>query len=144
MGSDDTRVSSRIYSEKAFVVAKGFVKAALSNPPGGLLDVVDWLYRVQSGPRLLDQIIRDCRKLSERPLAASPAQPPEDNAMPLDDDSTTMEDSWAKSTGMLSTGALVLLHRHMEWLAEYSNRNSHMTNAATAEPDHGGDTDNSD
>ena len=123
MGSEDSRVAAQMYSEKSYVMAKGFVKQALSSPPQGLADVLDRLYISQSGPRLLDRIIDDCQQLSGRPSVRSDTEH-EDN------DAHGREVTWAGSTKRLSAGALVLLRRHLEWLVECNDKNQ----AKTSEP----------
>lgn len=68
----DTRYlrESEQYSEKAFLMARGFVKHALLRPPGGLEDVLAWLYLPHSpsnpAKSLLGTVIERSRLLIER------------------------------------------------------------------------------
>lgn len=65
---------SEQYSEKAFVMARGFVKHAILRPPGGLDDVLAWIYvpHEPSNPQesLLGTIIERGRRLIEQSEAA--------------------------------------------------------------------------
>ncbi|CAK5280472.1 unnamed protein product [Mycena citricolor] len=54
---------SRLYSEKAYVLSRGFVRRALELAPGGLESEIDWLYR-RSGR--LDKVISDAQRLIEK------------------------------------------------------------------------------
>lgn len=104
-GSEDSKVSSQLYNEKAFVISKGFVKTALQRSPKGFADIVGWLYFHQSGPGLLNQIIEKSSALSgESSVADTPSQ---------------LEIYSLGPHGKLSAGALVLLRRNLEWLIEY-------------------------
>ena len=60
-GSEDSRVPSALYSEKAYVMSRSFVKTALEAPPRGLDDILAWLYRSpgKEGPCLLDRVVHD-------------------------------------------------------------------------------------
>lgn len=122
-----------MYSETAFVMAKGFVKEALLNPPGGLIDVVEWLYRAQSGPRLLDRVISSCEAISPRLLAASQANC-SDGKHDCSSQHLVLEQSWAASTARLSAGALIPLHRYLDWFVEHAKEGRH-GNSSTAVTD---------
>jgi ubiquitin-conjugating enzyme E2 O len=54
--------SSRLYSEKAYVLSRGFVRRALEIPPGGLEAEVDWLYHKKGK---LQKVVQDARTLIE-------------------------------------------------------------------------------
>ena len=43
-GTREGRVNSRLYSEKAYVLSRSFVRAALERPPAGLADEIRYLY----------------------------------------------------------------------------------------------------
>lgn len=66
-------LESQQYSEKAYVMARGFVKYALLKAPGGLEDVLAWLYLCTSeegpgsrrAPRLLTKVIDRAKSLIE-------------------------------------------------------------------------------
>lgn len=140
VGSEDSAVSSRMYSERAFVMAKGFIRTALCNPPAGFADIVYWLYRAYSGPRLLDRVICDCQDVSQRSLTTSQTDPLKGKTMQNKDKNLITEESWVGSVEKLSTGALVLLHRHIENLVKYDKGNEPKTSAATAGTIDEGDT----
>ncbi|SJL05546.1 uncharacterized protein ARMOST_08914 [Armillaria ostoyae] len=54
---------SRLYSEKAYVLSRGFVRRALEIPLGGLEKEINWLYYTN---RRLEKVVRDCRALVEK------------------------------------------------------------------------------
>ncbi len=72
-----TRESEQ-YSEKAFVMARGFVKYALLRPPGGLEDILAWLFLPHdpSQPQhsLLATVIKKGKLLLEKSEEARAAQ----------------------------------------------------------------------
>ncbi|KAJ8702413.1 hypothetical protein PTI98_001127 [Pleurotus ostreatus] len=43
-GTDDATMNSRLYSEKAYVLTRGFVRRALETPPGGFESELRWMY----------------------------------------------------------------------------------------------------
>jgi ubiquitin-conjugating enzyme E2 O len=71
-------VNSRLYSEKAYVLSRNFVRRALEVPVGGLEAEVEWLYFTR---KKLERVIGDARKLIDASKAAgdepdAPAAPP--------------------------------------------------------------------
>jgi ubiquitin-conjugating enzyme E2 O len=54
---------SRLYSEKAYVLSRGFVRRALEIPMGGLEAEIRWFYRNQ---KWLQKVIDDARRLIVR------------------------------------------------------------------------------
>lgn len=113
IGSAESQVPSSLYSEKAYVMAKGFIKTALTTPPPGLVDVVQWLYLTsQPGPQLLRRVVNDSKKL----LANNATESTADSAPnEMEEKSTTR--------AKLSTGASILLRRHVKWLEDFMTRN---------------------
>ena len=59
---------SRLYSEKAYILSRGFVRRALEVTPQGLEDNIAWFYR-QRG--YLDKVIKDAESLIARSSATS-------------------------------------------------------------------------
>ena len=59
---------SRLYSEKAYVLSRGFVRRALEVPPQGLEEDLAWFYR-QRGH--LDKVIKDAETLIARSSSIS-------------------------------------------------------------------------
>lgn len=112
IGSAESQVPSSLYSEKVYVMSKGFIKTALTNAPHGLADVTRWLYLPsQPGPHLLRRVVNDSKKL----LA----------------DSTTMSAVVSASgeiveggctRAKLSTGASIWLRRNLDWLENFLTR----------------------
>lgn len=66
-GSEESVVPSRIYSEKIYFLARGFIVFALKNGVSDLADVVKWLYTAEDevAPRLLGKAIEAARGLVE-------------------------------------------------------------------------------
>lgn len=103
IGAAESQVSSALYSEKAYVVSKAFVKTALSDPPQGLGDTIDWLYLRPSpqGPMLLRRVVEDSRRLL-----------PENIEIATSSGETSLAER-PGSPAKLSAGALILLRRNL-------------------------------
>lgn len=54
---------SRLYSEKAYVLSRGFVRRALEIPLGGLQLEINWLYYTKGR---LAKVLSDARQLIEK------------------------------------------------------------------------------
>jgi len=59
-GTQEAEVSSRLYSEKAYVLSRGFVRHALEQLPGGLENEVQWHYYDKG---VLAKVISDASEL---------------------------------------------------------------------------------
>ena len=114
IGSAESQVPSALYSEKVYVMSKGFIKTALTNAPQGLADIVQWLYlSSQPGPHLLHRVLDDSKKLAANTTTRS-----------LDDSadvSTSDEKERNFNRTKLSTGAAILLQRNIDWLENFIN-----------------------
>lgn len=62
-GTEEGTVNSRLYSEKAFVLSRGFVRRALEIPLGSLEEEINWLYYTH---RRLRKVLDKSRELIER------------------------------------------------------------------------------
>ena len=112
MGSAESQVPSALYSEKVYVMSKGFIKTALTNAPLGLADVIQWLYLPSKpGPRLLRRILDDAKNLLANPTTIS-----------VDDTPDGEMDDRGYTRAKISTGASILLRRHVDWLEDYAKR----------------------
>lgn len=69
---------SRLYSEKAYVLSRGFVRRALEIPLGGLQLEIDWLYHTKGR---LAKVLDDARKLVEKSKEPT-GDPDQDLAVP--------------------------------------------------------------
>ena len=96
IGTEDTIVPSRIYSEKALCMAKGFVDHGLTHDLAALESVIKWLYVEPEGPLLLKKVVADSRALLSRR-----------------DDSTGEEAEGSHQQERLSKGAEFLLKKHL-------------------------------
>ncbi|KAJ7071180.1 hypothetical protein C8F01DRAFT_1109445 [Mycena amicta] len=65
-GTEEGIVNSRLYSEKAYVLSRGFVRRALELPPGGLEAEIEWLF-YRSGR--LEKVIEDAQNLIQKSRA---------------------------------------------------------------------------
>jgi ubiquitin-conjugating enzyme E2 O len=59
---------SRLYSEKAYVLSRGFVRRALEIPLGGLEADINWLYYTQGR---LAKVLQDSRALIQKSQSES-------------------------------------------------------------------------
>lgn len=105
--SDESRTTSALYTERAFVLARGFLQHALGGTPGGVGDIIRWLYDCRStaqGPRLLHTVIEEAKARMMR-----------ENRDP-NSGATTSQTSQAQK---LSRGASIMLERTITWLENY-------------------------
>jgi ubiquitin-conjugating enzyme E2 O len=101
VGAEETIIPSRIYSEKALCLSKGFVSHALRMDIGCMKDVVKWLYHDKDGPELLKKIVNDSKEL----LLRKPIS----------------EGTIVNGPRPLSAGAKILLEQHIPSLEEFLN-----------------------
>ena len=124
VGSPESVVPSALYSEKAYVMSKGFIKVALTTPPQGLSDVLEWLYVSHAdGPCLLRRVVEDCQGLLARSSTTSESSKEED-----EEGNKTLQ-----ATVKLSTGALILLKRHSDWLEDFLKHNTALADQASSD-----------
>jgi ubiquitin-conjugating enzyme E2 O len=98
-GTREGRVNSRLYSEKAYVLSRSFVRTALERPPVGLENELKYLYNEKGR---LASVIAHTRRLIEKGEAAAAAGKDQ-----IDDDDGDM---WnADAMGSLTMGAIVTL-----------------------------------
>lgn len=88
------KISSRLYSEKAYVLSRNFVRRTLETPFGGFELEIHWLYYSR---RLLEKVLRDSRAL----IKASSQQLSEGE----------MEKQTEQYVIPLSTGGIIALER---------------------------------
>ncbi|KAJ6257097.1 Serine/threonine-protein kinase [Drechslerella dactyloides] len=109
LGAEEATVNANLYSERAYILSRGFVKRVLEQPVPGLEDILVWLYdpRLESGMQLLREVVtkgKEVVKNSEEGIMLSSA-------------STTVSVTPAlASTGTdgiprLTAGAIVLLRK---------------------------------
>ena len=106
-------VESQQYSEKVFVMARGFVKHALLKPVEALTDVLAWLYLPNTTAQeaslhcdLTQKVIRRGISLIEASLARSDRERLLDGAGQSTDSTKTF-------LKPLSQGAIIMLQRHI-------------------------------
>ena len=115
IGSEEATVNSALYSERALVMAKGFLAHALWHEITGLEDVIEWIYkRTQEGPNLLQKVIDDSRNLLNV------------GHIETGNSLTTLNSqqqgrSATEANGKISSGARMLLRKHLSALEKYSD-----------------------
>ncbi|KAL0951414.1 hypothetical protein HGRIS_008106 [Hohenbuehelia grisea] len=80
-GTEDGTVNSRLYSEKAYVLSRAFVRRALEVPVGGLEAEIDWLYITNGRLRKVVEKTRALIEHSRAPSSASTSKSPESSAL---------------------------------------------------------------
>lgn len=97
-------LNSQLYSEKAYILARGFVRHALEHPVPGFEDVIEWLFVTPppNGPFLLKSVVQKAQEVVDR------SEAPGAEKLTIDDT--------PEAVGRLSKGALVLLKRNMDAL----------------------------
>ncbi|KAK6507394.1 hypothetical protein TWF481_005827 [Arthrobotrys musiformis] len=60
LGAEEATVNANLYSERAYILSRGFVKRVLEKPVPGLEDILAWLYdpKFDGGMTLLGEIVR--------------------------------------------------------------------------------------
>lgn len=60
LGAEEATVNADLYSERAYILSRGFVKRVLEKPVPGLEDILAWLYdpKFDGGMTLLGEIVR--------------------------------------------------------------------------------------
>ncbi|KAL8846377.1 MAG: hypothetical protein Q9221_008538 [Calogaya cf. arnoldii] len=118
-GTAQSKPTSAVYSEKAFVLSRGFIAKALQSLPAGCEDIIEWLYLPsRNGSSLLRTIMGDCQRF-----------------LPQDPDTTSEEEASAHQrlnleryhidSPKLSKGILILLRKmipDLEDLLRYEER----------------------
>ncbi|KAL8925540.1 MAG: hypothetical protein Q9208_003431 [Pyrenodesmia sp. 3 TL-2023] len=103
-GTENSKHTSALYSEKAFVLSRRFVAHAIETLPAGFDDIIRWLYLPSSnGPCMLQTIIGDCNMFFQVGSLASSEQASESLQKYLD--------KYYIPLTRLSQGALVLLRK---------------------------------
>jgi ubiquitin-conjugating enzyme E2 O len=111
MGAEEAIINSALYTEKAFVLARGFVTHVLMHPIQGLEDVIRSLYfpDQDGGSNLLQEVIQQCKDIVCRT----------EDKQAVHDISVTPND---RGVMRLSAGALILLKRNLAALEEVMAR----------------------
>lgn len=100
-------IRSRLYSEKAYVLSRGFVRRALEVPPGSLENELRWFYTTQGKLR---KVIGDAKQLMRESEEL-------ETTMPGDLKPNT-NDQHQRAVTQLSAGARLLLARTVSKLEE--------------------------
>ena len=102
MGAEEAVLNSALYTEKAFILARGFVTHVLTHPVQGLEDVIRSIYlpEQEDGWNLLQEVVQQCRDIICRSE--------DKHAVP---DPSTVPDNGR--VVRVSAGALILLKRNL-------------------------------
>ncbi|KAG8850223.1 hypothetical protein FRC20_002096 [Serendipita sp. 405] len=98
-GTEEGTINSRLYSEKAYVLSRGFVRRALEIPLQNLEDEIGWFYYKRGN---LEKVIKDSNALITRSLQG------ESNADTMDD----------AAISRLSAGGILSLKRMLNKLQQ--------------------------
>lgn len=114
VGSEEARVPSALYSEKVYVMARSFLRTALSSPLQGIDDIIRWLYLSSQpeGPHLLRRVVEDSKALLPDARIGS------SNNLLINGHNAGITEP-----AKISTGALILLRKNLDWLSEYLSQN---------------------
>ncbi|KAI9825143.1 MAG: hypothetical protein M1819_000601 [Sarea resinae] len=114
VGTEGTRATSAQYTEKAYVLSRGFITFALRHTLESFDDVKLWLYisRAEAAPRLLDVVLNEAKEVIKRSEAPSTSEARVDG-----------ETDGKNQDGIVrvSAGALVLLRKQVTALEEFQS-----------------------
>ncbi|KAG9314231.1 hypothetical protein JVU11DRAFT_5018 [Chiua virens] len=102
-GTEEGMVNSRLYSEKAYVLSRGFVRRALEIPLGDLQPEINWLYHTKGR---LAKVLNDARQLIEKSKNEAVDDSDQDLAVPR-----------------LTAGGIITLERTLGKLQVFLDRN---------------------
>lgn len=113
VGTEESRIPSIHYTERAYVMAKGFIIHALQRPVGGLEDVITWLYLFPGGPQLLRQVIAESEAVDNGGVVTETQELGGSSNSTVPKPSTRMMP--------LTSGALKMLRKHVLVLKDISH-----------------------
>ncbi|KAI0094796.1 hypothetical protein BDY19DRAFT_914675 [Irpex rosettiformis] len=96
-GTEEGIVNSRLYSEKAYVLSRGFVRRALEIPLGSLESEVNWLY-YKCGK--LQKVVKDARVLIEK-----------SKSLPIEESTPSSSTADEPAVPRLTGGGIIALER---------------------------------
>jgi ubiquitin-conjugating enzyme E2 O len=78
-GTEEGIVNSRLYSEKAYVLSRGFVRRALEIPLGSIGSEIHWMYFTN---KRLEKVVRDAETLIDKSRSPAISDADHDLAVP--------------------------------------------------------------
>ncbi|KAL8748668.1 MAG: hypothetical protein Q9199_008113, partial [Rusavskia elegans] len=131
-GTAQSKPTSAVYSEKAYVLSRGFVAKALQCVPAGCEDIIEWLYLPsRNGPSLLRTIMSDCQRFLQQ-----------DTHAVTEEESSAHQrlnlERYHIDSAKLSKGILILLRKmvpDLEDLLRYEERLLAEARQQTSSPD---------
>ncbi|KAL8813294.1 MAG: hypothetical protein Q9200_000364 [Gallowayella weberi] len=130
-GTVQSKPTSAVYSEKAFVLSRGFVATALQTLPAGFADTIEWLYLPEKrGPCMLRTVVNDCQRFlqQEQPLSAEEVK----------DYQLLNLERYHIDSPTLSRGILVLLRKFMPGLEDTLRYHERLAAEAPKPPEEAG------
>ncbi|EPS42780.1 hypothetical protein H072_3237 [Dactylellina haptotyla CBS 200.50] len=120
LGAEEATVNANLYSERAYILSRGFVKRVLERLVPGLEDILVWLYdpRHGDGMQLLGEIVKKGREVVHSSEKGEASTSPETGGG-LEIPSTTTD-----GIPKLTAGAIVLLKKTLASLEETLARSS--------------------
>ncbi|PWW71782.1 hypothetical protein C7212DRAFT_302720 [Tuber magnatum] len=115
-GADEVSLASALYSEKAYILSRGFVKHVLETPMSGFEEEIKWLYlpHQKGGLNLLEEVIGSTKGVVKR------SESEESRA-----GERVVEAAVARGgVGNITPGALILLKRNLQTLERIMERAS--------------------
>ncbi|KAL8775521.1 MAG: hypothetical protein Q9209_000017 [Squamulea sp. 1 TL-2023] len=117
-GTAQSKPTSAVYSEKAFVLSRGFVLKALQSLPDGCADIIERLYLPsRNGLSLLRTVVQDCQRFLQQEPPPTIEQAAEHQLLNLE--------RYHIDSPKLSMGILILLRKmlpDLEDLLRYEER----------------------
>ncbi|KAI5798054.1 hypothetical protein DFH27DRAFT_98376 [Peziza echinospora] len=112
VNTEEAILNSLLYSEKAYILARGFIKRVLTRPVAGFEDEIRWLYlpecESRGGLGLLRKVVAGMKEVVARSVARR-----EGAESGQGENVLATEVIGAEGVGRVSAGALVLLRRHL-------------------------------
>ncbi|KAL8734382.1 MAG: hypothetical protein Q9166_001580 [cf. Caloplaca sp. 2 TL-2023] len=110
-GTAQSKPTSAVYSEKAFVLSRGFVATALKSLPAGCADIIEWLYLPDKfGPCVLRDVVRDCQRFLQQEPPPTLEEATERQRLNLE--------RYHIDSPKLSLGILILLRKYVPGLED--------------------------
>ncbi|KAF3935925.1 hypothetical protein ABW20_dc0108369 [Dactylellina cionopaga] len=108
LGAEEATVNANLYSERAYILSRGFVRRVLEQPVPGLEDILVWIYnpRLEGGMQFLSEIVQKGKEIvngSEDGLSAS--------ASTSLSDGLNLASTSTDGIPKLTAGAIVLLKK---------------------------------
>ena len=123
--TSEASLNSLLYSEKAYILARGFIKRVLTRPVAGFEKEIRWLYLPEcersGGLELLRKVVEGMRVVVRRSECGR------EEGGNIGAPGDVFAEVGTEGVGRVSAGALVLLRRHLTALEEILENNIKVT-----------------